>query len=101
MAFLSFLQLGVVITLFVQVQSSAAGVQKRGICATADPDASFLHELQRLKSDEAYSNPESEARLNPIEIETWFHVVSSKSEANQVTPAMAQAQVYSPPMVSG
>jgi hypothetical protein len=45
-----------------------------------------------LKSSEA--NPAtSQARKAPIEIETWFHIVSSRAESSQVSDYMTNAQV--------
>ncbi|KAJ5641584.1 hypothetical protein N7490_005584 [Penicillium lividum] len=78
----------------LQVQSSPLVVQKRGICATEDPDASFLHALQQVKVDEAHPDPTaSQARQAPIEIETWFHIVSSHAEVDQVTDYMINSQL--------
>jgi hypothetical protein len=89
----SFFQLVVLVTsLFLQVYCSPLALQKRGACATEDPDESFLREIGRLKSSEAHP-PTSQARKAPIEIETWFHIVSSKSESTQVSDYMINAQV--------
>ncbi|KAJ9484497.1 hypothetical protein VN97_g8873 [Penicillium thymicola] len=88
----SFFQLAVLVTLFLQVRCSPFVLQKRGACATEDPGADFLHALGRLKSDEA--DPAlSQGRKAPIEIETWFHIVSSKSESSQVTDDMINSQL--------
>ncbi|KAJ5836153.1 hypothetical protein N7447_002179 [Penicillium robsamsonii] len=88
----SFFQLVVLVTLFLQGRCSPFALQKRGACATEDPSAGFLHEVGRLKSDEA--NPAgSQARQAPIEIETWFHIISSKSESTEVTEDMINSQV--------
>jgi hypothetical protein len=52
----------------------------------------FLNEVGRLKSDEA--NPAgSQARKAPIEIEAWFHIISSRAESSQVSDDMINAQV--------
>lgn len=88
----SFFQLVVLVTLFLQVRCSPFALQKRGACATEDPDADFLHEVRRLQSDEA-DPASSQARTAPIEIETWFHIISSKSESTQVTDDMINSQV--------
>ena len=88
----SFFQLVVLVTLFLQVRCSPFALPKRGACATEDPGADFLHELGHLKSYEA--DPAlSQARKAPIEIETWFHIISSKSESTQVTDDMINSQV--------
>lgn len=68
--------------------------QKRGICATEDPDPSFLSALDQVRVKETRPDAAgSEARRGPIEIETWFHIVASKAEAGQVTDAMINSQV--------
>jgi hypothetical protein len=88
----SFFQLMILVTLCLQARCSPLTFQKRGACATEDPSAGFLHEVGRLKSDEAkYAS--SQARQAPIEIETWFHIISSKSESTQVTDDMINSQV--------
>lgn len=81
-----------VTSLFLQVQCSPFALQKRGACATEDPDAVFLYEVGRLKSNEANS-ASSQARKVPIEIETWFHIISSQAESTQVSDDMINAQV--------
>jgi hypothetical protein len=91
----SFFQLVVLVaSLFLQVQCSPFALQKRGACATEDPDAVFLNEVGRLKSDEAKS-ASYQARKAPIEIETWFHIISSQAESTQVSDDMISAQVSS------
>jgi hypothetical protein len=86
-----------VTTLFsLQVQCGPVVFEQRGICATEDPDTSFLDALQRVRTDETQL-PEtgSEARNGPIEIETWFHIISSKAEQDQVSDDMIDSQVSS------
>lgn len=92
----SFAPLVVLLTalLFLQVRCSPVIFQKRGICATEDPDASFLRAVQRVKTKE--SRPDStasEARQGPIEVATWFHIITSKTEAGQISDEMINAQV--------
>lgn len=92
----SFAPLVVLVTalLFLQVRCSPVVVQKRGICATEDPDASFLSALQRVKSKETQPDPTgSEARQGPIEVATWFHIITRKAEVGQVSDEMINAQV--------
>ncbi|KAJ5619570.1 Extracellular metalloprotease [Penicillium lagena] len=93
MAFLSFFQLVALSILFLQAQYSSAALLNRGICATEDPDESLLGELQRLKSNEAQSDPTAEGRLLPIEIDTWFHIIRSEAETDQVSQEMVAAQL--------
>ena len=92
----SFTPLVVLITaLFcLQAQCKPVYFQKRGFCATEDPDASFLDAVQNVKVDETRPDPAgSQARKGPIEIETWFHIISSKSEEHQVSDNMIDDQV--------
>ena len=89
----SFFQLVVLVTsLALQAHCGPLAHQIRGACATEDPDENFLSEVGRLKSTEAAS-ANTQARRAPIEIETWFHIVSSKPESSQVTDDMTDAQV--------
>ncbi|KAJ6032412.1 Extracellular metalloprotease [Penicillium herquei] len=85
-----------IITLCLFAQGSPLISQKRGICATEDPDASFLNALQEVKDGEIQSNRSiitSEARNAPIEIETWFHIVSTQANRDQVTDYMINCQL--------
>jgi hypothetical protein len=92
----SFAPLVVLVTALyiLQAQCTPVVFQKRGICATEDPDPSFLSALGQVQVGETRSlHAGSEARHGPIEIETWFHIVASKAEAGQVTNAMINSQV--------
>lgn len=78
----------------VQVQCSPVLSERRGICATEEPDPVFLNALERVRTDE--SRPQeagSESRDGPIEIETWFHIITSKAEQDQVSDDMIDSQV--------
>jgi hypothetical protein len=89
----SFFQLVVLVTaLCLHVECSPLSIQKRGACATEDPGPDFVLEVGRLKSDEAELGS-SQARKAPIEIDTWFHIISSKSETAQVSDDMINSQV--------
>ncbi|KAJ6106716.1 hypothetical protein N7512_010233 [Penicillium capsulatum] len=80
--------------LVLQTQCKPVRFQKRGFCATENPDATFLDAVHNVKIDENHPQPGgSEARKGPIEIETWFHIVSSKSEENQVSDNMVDDQL--------
>lgn len=92
----SFAPLVVLVTALyiLQAQCTPVVIQKRGICATEDPDPSFLSALDQVQVDETRPDAAgSEARRGPIEIETWFHIVTSRAEAGQVTNAMINSQV--------
>lgn len=92
----SFQSLIILITafFFLPVHSSPLVFQKRGVCATEEPDPSLLQALQQVKLNETQPNTSgSEARQGPIEIETWFHIISSRSEVGQVTDDMINNQV--------
>lgn len=80
---------------FLQVRCSPVVIQKRGICATEDPSASFLSAVRRVNAEEGRlgSTGSTQSREGPIEIETWFHIISSRAEARQVSDDMIQAQV--------
>lgn len=80
--------------LFNRVNTTPLVTQKRGICATEDPDPSFLDAVQNVQHDESNPTQNSESRNGPIEIETWFHIVSSKDEKDQVTDDMINQQVH-------
>lgn len=78
----------------VQVQSSPVVSEKRGICATEEPDTVFLNALERVRIDESRPREAgSESREGPIEIETWFHIIASKAERDQVSDDMIDSQV--------
>ncbi|KAJ5984419.1 hypothetical protein N7481_006518 [Penicillium waksmanii] len=81
--------------LFLQTHCSPlASQQKRGICGTEHPDPAFLDAVHNVRVDESNSNTtDSEARNGPIEIETWFHIISSKAEAGQVSDDMINSQL--------
>lgn len=84
-----------VTTLFsLQAQCSPVVFEKRGICATEDPNTSFLDALERVRTVETQlPDTGSEARNGPIEIETWFHIISSNAEQDQVSDDMIDSQV--------
>ncbi|KAJ5584101.1 uncharacterized protein N7459_003901 [Penicillium hispanicum] len=78
----------------LHIQCSPVMYQTRGICATQDPDPAFLDAVQRVKADENSTHPmASEARQGPIEIETWFHIIASNSEIDQVSDDMINSQI--------
>lgn len=96
-SFASFVVL--VTALLLQAYCSPVVFQKRGICATEDPDPSFLDAVQNVQTDESHPDTAgSEARNGPIEIETWFHIVSSKAESGQVSDDMINNQVSRSPL---
>jgi hypothetical protein len=74
----------------------ATALQGRSLCATGGPDAAFRAEHERLGAFE--SKPSSVSydmrrALEPIEIETWFHIVSGETDADLVTDEMVILQV--------
>lgn len=80
--------------LSLQAQCSPVVFEQRGICATEDPDTSFLDALARVRTDETQlPDTGSEARDGPIEIETWFHIITSKAKQDQVSDDMIDSQV--------
>ncbi|KAJ5443637.1 uncharacterized protein N7458_007509 [Penicillium daleae] len=78
---------------FLQAQCSPVVFEHRGICATEDPDTSFLSALERVKTDETQPHDAgSESRNGPIEIETWFHIITRKADQDQVSDDMVDSQ---------
>ena len=77
-------------------QCSAFNVQSRASCITGVPDHLLLGEHRRLGSletkDES-AGSESREILAPIEIDTWFHIVSTEAAARLVSDEMVKAQV--------
>lgn len=95
----SFASLVVLVTTLFLLQAHCSPVvfQKRGICGTENPGASFLSAVQRVKDEETKADTTgSEARQAPIEIATWFHIITSQAEAGQVSDDMIHAQVNQP-----
>lgn len=75
----------------------ATALQGRSLCATGGPDAAFRAEHERLSAFE--SRPSSGSydmrrALEPIEIETWFHIVSGETDADLVTDEMVILQLH-------
>ena len=80
--------------LSLQAQCNPVVFEQRGICATEDPDTSFLDALEHVRTDETQlPDTGSEARNGPIEIETWFHIITSKAAQDQVSDDMIDSQV--------
>ncbi|KAL4860913.1 hypothetical protein BDV12DRAFT_191422 [Aspergillus spectabilis] len=67
----------------------------RGVCATGAPDEVLKAEFRRLASlaNDAASDGESRIAIEPIEIKTWFHVVSSKASGDVVSDGMIATQL--------
>lgn len=67
----------------------------RGSCATQIPNDSLKAEFRRLKnSDNDLAVDQGSRRvMEPIEIETWFHVVSSEASGDMVSDGMITTQV--------
>ncbi|KAL2863607.1 zinc metalloprotease [Aspergillus lucknowensis] len=79
------------------LQQGCFADSRRGFCATAAPDDSLKAEFRRLSALEGVANVDQESRkaVEPIEIATWFHVVSSKANGNIVSDEMLAAQLSS------
>ncbi|RAL10785.1 zinc metalloprotease [Aspergillus homomorphus CBS 101889] len=69
----------------------------RGFCATPAPNENLKAEYRRMRASEpkisSGSNYEAREAIKPIEIETWFHVVSSQEAANSVSDQMIASQL--------
>jgi hypothetical protein len=82
---------------FLQQTCLAVPRWGRGYCATAGPDESLKAEFRKLSALENDGIVEQGSRkaLEPIEIEVWFHVVSSKASGDVVSDGMIATQVSS------
>ncbi|KAL5046948.1 hypothetical protein BDW71DRAFT_206775 [Aspergillus fruticulosus] len=88
------LQALVLVVASLQQTCLAAPRWGRGFCATAAPDESLKAEFRKLSvlGNDGTLEQESRKALGPIEIETWFHVVSSKASSNMVSDGMIATQ---------
>lgn len=91
--------LAVLATLTLKVQCSMAGAPMHLPCLNGPPDDRVLGELKRMgaveKENEA-SGSQGRVLLEPIEIDLWFHIVSSEASAELVTEEMVNGQVSCP-----
>lgn len=79
-----------------QAQCTVFNVQHRASCITGAPDHLLVGEHQRLgtlEDDNTTTSSESRIVLTPIEIDTWFHIVSSQAAADLVSDEMVNSQV--------
>ncbi|KAL4996135.1 hypothetical protein BDV10DRAFT_115238 [Aspergillus recurvatus] len=67
----------------------------RGFCATVAPDESLKAEFRKLSvlGNDGILEQESRKALESIEIETWFHIVSSKASGDLVSDDMIATQL--------
>ncbi|RHZ64317.1 hypothetical protein CDV55_100364 [Aspergillus turcosus] len=74
----------------------ATGLTGRSLCATGGPDATLRVEHERLGAFESQTDSvpyHMRRALEPIEIETWFHIVSGEADADLVTDEMVTLQL--------
>ncbi|KAL4958804.1 zinc metalloprotease [Aspergillus stella-maris] len=73
----------------------AAPRPQRGFCATSAPDESLRAEFRRLRllRKDDLLDQESRKALEPIEIETWFHIVNSEASSDAVSDGMIATQL--------
>lgn len=79
-----------------RTQCRATGLKGRSLCATGGPDAKLRVEHERLGAFESQTDSvpyDMRRALEPIEIETWFHIVSGETDADLVTDEMVTLQV--------
>ena len=78
----------------------AAPRPQRGFCATSAPDESLRTEFRRLRllGKDDLLDQESRKAIEPIEIETWFHIVSSEASSDAVSDGMIATQVSRNPV---
>ncbi|PWY78388.1 hypothetical protein BO94DRAFT_174614 [Aspergillus sclerotioniger CBS 115572] len=87
--------LAIILISNLPVQCSALLAQ-RGFCATAGPDGSLRAEHRRLndlESQHETAHEDNREAVSSIEIETWFHIVSSNGAANTVSDEMITSQL--------
>lgn len=92
--------LTILITITLQVQCSAFEARTHAACINGPPDHRILGEHKRLGSLETgneATGSESRVILAPIEIDLWFHIVSSEAAAELVSEEMVDAQVSCSP----
>lgn len=81
----------------LQAQCEVFSVRSHASCMTGTPDDLLLQEHQRLglleADNERASASENRVILAPIEIDTWFHIVSSEAAAKSISDEMVLAQV--------
>ncbi|KAL4912205.1 hypothetical protein BDW62DRAFT_26713 [Aspergillus aurantiobrunneus] len=89
------LQVLVFVITGLQQTCLAAPRWSRGFCATASPDENLRAEFRRLSvsGNDRLFDQESRKAIEPIEIETWFHIVSSKESGNVVSDGMIATQL--------
>ncbi|KAL4954157.1 hypothetical protein BDW69DRAFT_143666 [Aspergillus filifer] len=73
----------------------AAPRPQRGFCATSAPGEPLRAEFRRLRAlrKDELLDQESRKAIEPIEIETWFHIVSSKASSEAVSDGMIATQL--------
>ncbi|GAB1202211.1 extracellular metalloprotease [Aspergillus pseudonomiae] len=81
----------------LQIQCFAFVSQSRGFCATSPPTESLKAEYRRLSALGFQNhNPvdsESRAAVAPIEIDTWFHIVTGEAETESISDEMVADQL--------
>lgn len=91
--------LTVLIILTLKVQCRVFGAPTHISCINGPPDDRVLGEHKRLgaleKENEA-AGSQGRVVLEPIEIDLWFHIVSSEAAAELVTEEMVNGQVSCP-----
>ncbi|PYH77165.1 metalloprotease MEP1 [Aspergillus uvarum CBS 121591] len=97
MALMDFIcPLSVLIIMGMQVLCSASSLD-RGFCATPAPSERLKAEFRRLSMSKPRTNSslvyETREAESTIQIETWFHIVSSQAAANSVSDQMIASQL--------
>lgn len=77
-------------------QQSNLGPSPRGFCGTGPPSDLLRAEHKRLSSVDTQrvkGDDGSNDALSPIQIDTWFHIVSTNDQMDLVTDDMIMSQV--------
>ncbi|KAF7595125.1 hypothetical protein BBP40_007092 [Aspergillus hancockii] len=89
--------LHIFIFIIANLSTQCIALQNRGFCATSPPSESLKAEYRRLSTlnvqNDTSINSKTRAAVIPIEIDTWFHIVSSEADAELVSDEMIISQL--------
>ncbi|KAE8306483.1 extracellular metalloprotease [Aspergillus transmontanensis] len=81
----------------LQIQCFAFVSQSRGFCATGPPTESLKAEYRKLSAlgSQSYNPVDSESRaaITPIEIDTWFHIITGEAGTESISDEMIADQL--------
>lgn len=77
-----------------QQQQGRQAFVRDGICGTETPSAALKDAHKRLAFTDTQRVANEDAKPKNIEVETYFHVVSTKDQVDLVTNEMIASQVH-------